>query len=232
MRFAFVIRSLLFAILLMAASGAMSAQVRVAIAFGPPVLPVYEQPVCPGDGYIWTPGYWGYDYDATDYYWVPGTWIMAPEVGYLWTPPYWGWGGSGFVFYDGYWGPTVGFYGGINYGYGYYGTGFYGGRWEGGHFQYNTSVWHVSGNFHNVYNERVNINNENRVSYSGHGGIDARPSAREETAARERHVGPVAAQTAHAQESRAEPQQRASVNHGQPGVVATTSRENLRAMAP
>ena len=221
MRFAFVIRSIMFALLLMAVSGAMYAQVRIAIAVGPPVLPVYEQPICPGDGYIWTPGYWGYDYDATDYYWVPGTWIMAPEVGFLWTPPYWGWGGSGFVFYDGYWGPTVGFYGGINYGFGYYGTGFYGGRWEGGHFQYNTSVWHVGGDFHNVYNERVNISNENRVSYNGHGGIDARPSSQEEAAAHDRHIGPVAAQTAHAQTSRSDPQQRASVNHGQPEVVAT-----------
>jgi hypothetical protein len=221
MRFAFVVRSLMFALLLMVVSGAMYAQVRVAIAVGPPVLPVYTQPICPGDGYIWTPGYWDYDYDATDYFWVPGTWIMAPEVGYLWTPPYWGWGGSGFLFYDGYWGPTVGFYGGINYGFGYYGTGFYGGRWEGGHFQYNTSVWHVGSDFHNVYNERVDISNENRVSYNGHGGIDARPTSQEEAAARDRHIGPVAAQTSHAQAARSDPQQRSSVNHGQPGVVAT-----------
>jgi len=45
-------------------------------------------------------------------------------------------------------GPTVGFYGGINYGFGYFGNGFYGGRWEGGHFFYNTSVWHVGDGFH------------------------------------------------------------------------------------
>ena len=48
---------------------------------------------------------------------------MAPEVGFLWTPGYWGWGGDGFVFYEGYWGPQVGFYGGINYGFGYFGDG-------------------------------------------------------------------------------------------------------------
>ena len=67
-----------------------SAQVGVGISvtFGPPALPVYEQPICPGDGYIWTPGYWAWDPDAGDYYWVPGTWILAPEVGYLWTPPW------------------------------------------------------------------------------------------------------------------------------------------------
>ena len=78
---------------------------------------------------------------------------MAPEIGFLWTPAYWGWGGDGFVFYDGYWGPHVGFYGGINYGFGYFGEGYEGGRWDGGHFFYNRSVNNVNiTNIHNVYN--------------------------------------------------------------------------------
>jgi hypothetical protein len=224
MRFALVVRSVLVAILLigvLSASGAAFAQVRVAIAVGPPVLPVYEQPICPGDGYIWTPGYWDYDYDAADYFWVPGTWVLAPEVGFLWTPGWWGWGGSGFVFTAGFWGPTIGFYGGINYGFGYFGHGFDGGRWEGGHFFYNTAVWHVGDGFHNVYNERVDIRNDSHVSFNGHGGIDARATSEEEAAARQRHVGPVAAQTQHIEAARSDPQQRASVNHGRPGVVAT-----------
>ena len=123
------------------------------LRIGPPALPVYEQPLCPGDGYLWTPGYWAYDYDVSDYYWVPGTWVMAPEIGFLWTPAYWGWGGDGFVFYDGYWGPHIGFYGGINYGFGYFGVGFEGGRWDNGHFFYNRSVNNVNINeIHNVYN--------------------------------------------------------------------------------
>src|ERR1700760_536369 len=37
-------------------------------------LPEYEQPVCPGDGYLWTPGYWRWY--AGGYYWVPGTWVQ------------------------------------------------------------------------------------------------------------------------------------------------------------
>ena len=142
------IRTLLFAILVLCMSAASFAQIGVAIRIGPPPLPVYEQPLCPGDGYLWTPGYWAYDYDVSDYYWVPGTWVMAPEVGFLWTPAYWGWGGDGFVFYDGYWGPHVGFYGGINYGFGYFGVGFEGGRWDGGHFFYNRSVNNVNINEH------------------------------------------------------------------------------------
>jgi WXXGXW repeat (2 copies) len=221
MRFALVVRSMLFAILLMGVAGALQAQVRVAIRVGPPVIPVYEQPICPGDGYFWTPGYWDYDYDASDYYWIPGTWVQPPEAGFLWTPPWWGWNDGAFVFTGGFWGPTIGFYGGINYGFGYFGNGFYGGRWEGGHFFYNTSVWHVGGDFHNVYNEHVDIRNDSHVSFNGHGGIDARATREEEDAARGRHVGPVAAQTQHMDAARSDPQQRASFNHGQPGVVAT-----------
>src|SRR5689334_17348519 len=98
--------------------GTTAAQVSIGISvnFAPPELPVYEQPLCPGEGYIWTPGYWAWDPDYGDYYWVPGTWVLAPQPGYLWTPPYWGWNGVLFVFHEGYWGPRVGFYGGINYG--------------------------------------------------------------------------------------------------------------------
>ena len=144
---------------------------------------------------------------------------MAPEPGLLWTPAYWGWGGNGYVFYDGYWGPHVGFYGGISYGYGYFGEGYEGGRWHNGQFYYNRSVNNVNvTNIHNVYNTTV-INNTtvNRVSYNGgNGGISARPRPQEEAAARERHIPPVAVQTQHAQAARTNPEQRASVNHGTP----------------
>jgi hypothetical protein len=217
------IRTLLFALIVLCMSAASFAQIGVAINVGPPPLPVYEQPLCPGDGYLWTPGYWAYDYDASDYYWVPGTWVMAPEVGFLWTPSYWGWGGDGFVFYDGYWGPHVGFYGGLNYGFGYFGVGFEGGRWDGGHFFYNRSVSNVDvTNIHNVYNTTIINHNESHVSYNGgNGGISAHATAEEESAARERHIPPVAAQTQHAQAARANPQQRASANMGKPNVAAT-----------
>ncbi len=223
MRLTFFIRSMLFALMLLAVSGASFAQVHVAIAIAPPALPVYEQPICPGDGYIWVPGYWAYDYDDADYYWVPGTWVLAPEVGFLWTPGYWGWGGDGFVFYDGYWGPEVGFYGGINYGFGYFGHGYEGGRWDNGHFFYNTTVNNVNVTvIHNVYNTRVEETTVNRISYNGgNGGISARATAQEEAAARERHIAPVAAQTQHANAARSNRELHASVNHGAPPISAT-----------
>src|SRR5580704_17518509 len=217
------IRTVLFTLVVLCMSAASFAQIGVAITVGPPPLPVYEQPLCPGDGYLWTPGYWAYDYDVSDYYWVPGTWVSAPEVGFLWTPAYWGWGGDGFVFYDGYWGPNVGFYGGINYGFGYFGPGCQGGRWDNGQFFYNRSVSNVNiTNIHNVYNTTVVINNASRVSYNGgNGGIIARATPQEQAAARDRHVPPLAVQTQHAQAARANPQQRASANMGRPGVAAT-----------
>jgi len=219
------VRAVLFAFVVLVVSSSCSfGQVRVSVSFGPPALPVYEQPVCPGDDYIWTPGYWAWDADYDDYYWVPGTWVLAPEPGYLWTPPYWGWVDGAFTFYDGYWGPQVGFYGGINYGFGYFGVGFDGGRWQGGHFFYNRSVSNVNVTVvHNVYNTTVvNNNNASRVSYNGgNGGVVARPTPQEEAAARERHVPPVAAQTQQVQAARGNPQLRASANHGKPPVAAT-----------
>src|SRR5271163_3868640 len=79
----------------------INAQVSVGVSVGiaPPELPVYVQPDCPVDGYLWQPGYWAYD-DVDGYYWVPGVWIEPPEVGFLWTPGYWGWGGSAFFFHE------------------------------------------------------------------------------------------------------------------------------------
>jgi WXXGXW repeat (2 copies) len=176
-----------------------------------------------GDGYIWTPGYWAWDDDAEDYYWVPGTWILAPEVGFLWTPGWWGWGGEAFIFHEGYWGPQIGFYGGINYGFGYFGEGYEGGRWDHGRFFYNRAVTNVNvTNIRNVYETRAVNENRTRVSYNGgDGGINARPTPQQEAAARERHVSPVAAQNQHVQAARGNPQLRASANQGRPPIAAT-----------
>jgi hypothetical protein len=83
---------------------------------------------------------------------------------------------------------------------------------------------------HNVYNERVNVNlTENRVSYNGHGGIEARPTPEEEAAAHERHIPPVTAQTEHAQAARSNRDLRASVNHGAPPIAATPRPGDFKA---
>jgi hypothetical protein len=216
------IRLLFLALLILAIPAASFAQFGVSVTIAPPALPVYEQPPVPAEGYLWTPGYWAYG--EGDYYWVPGTWVMAPQVGFLWTPGYWGWSNGGYAFNEGYWGPHVGFYGGINYGYGYTGEGYEGGRWDNGRFAYNRSVNNVNvTNIHNTYNTTV-INNTtvNRISYNGgSGGVSARPNSEQEAAAHEKHIAPVEIQTQHAQAARANPEQRASVNHGKPAIAAT-----------
>jgi WXXGXW repeat (2 copies) len=199
--------------------------VGISVTIAPPALPVYDLPPCPGDGYLWTPGYWAWDPDY-GYYWIPGTWVMAPEPGLLWTPAWWGWENGAFLFHDGYWATDVGFYGGINYGFGYFGVGFGGGMWQGGVFRYNTAVFNVDTTvIHNTYVDRtviVNRNEDNHVSYNGgQGGTDARPTPGEERAESERHVPPPAAQQQHFEAARSNPEMRASENQGRPAIAAT-----------
>lgn len=186
----------------------------------PPALPEYTQPPCPVEGYLWTPGYWAWG--GGGYYWVPGTWVAPPHVGLLWTPPYWGFVGGVYMFHAGYWGPHVGFYGGVNYGFGYTGAGFAGGRWVGGGFAYNRSVTNINVTVvHNTYNETV-INNVNRVSYNGGvGGTVATPTAHDRLIAREAHVPATEAQHAHMQEARTNPALLARNNNGRPSIAAT-----------
>jgi hypothetical protein len=204
--------------------------VGISVRVGPPPLPVYTQPICPGPDYIWTPGYWAYDPD-NGYYWVPGTWVMAPTPGFLWTPGYWGWGGSAFVWHMGYWGPHVGFYGGINYGFGYPGVGFVGGEWRGRTFFYNRSVNNINiTRVTNVYDRRVTNNFAvNRVSYNGGaGGLGARPGREELAAEHDRHFEATSIQRQHEMTAHGERSQFASENHGRPGVAATARPGEFR----
>ena len=196
--------------------------VGVSITLAPPVLPVYVQPALPAPGYIWSPGYWAYGDDG--YYWVPGTWVMPPQPGVLWTPGYWGWVDGAYLWHGGYWGPHIGFYGGVNYGFGYTGVGFQGGYWHGGAFFYNRSVMNV-GSVHvtNVYNRTIINNNfNNHVAFNGGpGGLGARPTHNEMMAEHDHHFEATSLQRNHQDLARGNPQMRASFNHGSPGVAAT-----------
>src|SRR5580700_8148165 len=175
------LRTLFLASLVSIVPASSFAGIFLSVNIAPPVLPVYAQPVCPGDGYLWTPGYWAYG-DA-GYYWVPGTWVLAPRPGVLWTPGYWGWGSGAYLWHAGYWGPHVGFYGGINYGFGYGGVGYAGGYWNHGAFFYNRSVNNIDARTHltHVYSRAVSNNvTVNRVSFNGGaGGIQAHPTSSE-----------------------------------------------------
>jgi hypothetical protein len=211
-------------------SGAMPrVGVVVSVRVAPPILPVYAQPICPGPGYIWEPGYWAYSDEG--YYWVPGTWVLPPRFGLLWTPGYWGFADGLYVWHVGYWGPAVGFYGGINYGFGYSGSGFYGGYWRGDQYFYNTRVTKVNRTIiHNVYNTNVTNQREstNRVSFNGgpHG-VNARPTSSQLSAARLPHVPMTSEQLQHQRAASTNRTMLASLNHGRPDVAASTRPEPL-----
>src|SRR5271163_3567053 len=202
-----LIRTLLLALCVPLALACMpspaAAQIAVGISVhvGPPAIPVYVQPACPTEGYLWTPGDWSYG-DA-GYYWVPGVWVSPPRAGVLWTPGYWGFAGGVYGWHGGYWGPHIGFYGGVNYGFGYGGVGFAGGEWRGGAFAYNSAVANF-GSVHvtNVYENRTIVTentvvNVNHVSFNGGEGISVHASAMEMQAGNEEHIQATANQVQH-----------------------------------
>jgi YXWGXW repeat-containing protein len=215
------------ALTLPTADAQIAVGIGISVHVAPPVLPVYEQPPLPAPGYLWTPGYWAYG-DA-GYYWVPGVWVQPPRVGFLWTPGYWGFLGGAYGWHAGYWGPHVGFYGGVNYGWGYGGVGFAGGEWRGGVFAYNRAAANF-GSVHvtNVYENRTIIQqntivNNNRVSFNGEGGVTARASENELRAEHEQHVQATSVQTQHMQFAARDRAQLAAVNHGVPGTPAASN---------
>ncbi len=223
-RLSFLIALLALAAIMLAMPAAAPAQVSfgASVTIGPPPLPVYVQPLCPGPDFIWIPGYWAWDPDF-GYYWVPGLWVEAPFVGAFWTPGYWAWSDGVYVWNEGYWGPVVGFYGGINYGFGYTGFGYAGGYWSGNSFYYNRTVNNVNvTNITNVYTKKVVTVQPAGASFNGGpGGTPARPTSKQLESARERRLSLTSEQERQMQTARSDPRQRMSINHGRPAVAAT-----------
>src|SRR5207245_11192995 len=124
----------------------------------------------------------------------------------------------------GYWGPHIGVYGGSNYGFGYTGVGFVGGYWRGGAFYYNRAVTNVSvTNVRNVYTRTVVVNENHAAFNGGSGGVQARPTAREEAYARESHRAALPAQMQHERAASQNRQNFAAENHGRPAAGATST---------
>jgi len=212
----------LLSLLFTAAPNTARADVSVGISvnFGPPAIPVYEQPPNLWPNYVWSPGYWAW---SDGYYWVPGTWVQAPAYGLLWTPGYWAWNSGYYNWNQGFWASRVGFYGGVNYGYGYFGNGYLGGAWQGSQFRYNTAFSNVNRNvIVNVYSNRVGwSNNSNFVSYNGgRGGLTVQATQGQLAIRGGYHVAATSVQVQHetiAAHSRAN---FSTVNHGHPTVAA------------
>ena len=149
----------------------------------------------------------------------------------LWTPAYWAFVGGAYLFHQGYWGPHVGFYGGVNYGFGYNGLGYEGGRWEGGRFAYNTTVNNFGGvHVTNVYSQNVTVlPGVSRVSYNGGpGGVALKPTPEQERLTAEQHVRPTQLQVTQARTASMEATQFNSANKGKPAVAATERPGELK----
>ena len=190
----------------------------------PPPLQEYEQPPIPAEGYIWTPPFW--QYGRSGYYWVPGVWVEPPSIGLLWTPGYWGFSGGYYRWNAPYWGPTVGFYGGINYGFGYFGRGYEGGRWDGGRFHYNQTVNNFGGRrVTNVYNAPVQYRGEGgRTSFNGGAnGVRAQAVPGQVGPGPDQRRPPTAAQSQHFQSAQGNTgfQQRGNPGATPGGLIAT-----------
>jgi hypothetical protein len=222
-------RWLLLALVVTLIPASSHAQILISVHFGPPALPVYVQPPCPQPDLMWVPGNWHYNELTGGYYWVPGAWVPAPYPGALWTPGYWGWNNGMYYFHEGYWGRHIGYYGGVNYGFGYGGNGYAGGEWRGGHFAYNTAVINVNNTvIHTTYVdrtivERTTIVNPGHVAYSGGpGGIHHDPTPEERIAEHEQHVAPTSFQQQHIKTASSDKTSYATNNGGHPhNLVAT-----------
>jgi len=192
----------------------------LSVQIGPPALPVYYQPPAPYPNMLWQPGYWAWG--PYGYFWVPGTWVAAPQPGYLWTPGYWAYDDAYYTWHPGFWATHIGYYGGINYGFGYFGTGFVGGGWFGNAFRYNTAVTNVNTTvIHNVYVDRTVVNNYyntnvSRVSYNGGNGVRLSPTAEQLAIARGPHFAMTQEQSTHLQLAQSNRSYLASVNNGRP----------------
>lgn len=229
---------------------AAQAQLSVAIAIGaPPPIPVYAVPPPPAPNYIWEPGYWAWG--PYGYYWVPGTWVLAPDPALYWTPGYWNWNGVGFIWIGGYWATQVGFYGGIDYGGGYFGNGYIGGYWNHNVFVYNTYIVNadprvVDGHVYRHAYARYWLHHPYTSYDGGRGGLQYHPTAAQVAIAHSRHWGMTAAQTEHARVAAQNRNYLANVNHGRPsdpevthpftptshpGFAAITARDHATAQA-
>ena len=149
---------------------------------------------------------------------------MPPAADLYWTPGYWAWNDAGddYAFNAGYWGPEVGFYGGIDYGYGYTGEGYHGGYWRDHRFFYNRVVNNLEGaRIAHAFNQPVQAQPGGVAFNGGRGGTTIRPNPQQIALAHGRHTPLTAVQMQHIQEARRTPELRFNQNHGIPPIAAT-----------
>jgi len=93
------ILSICFGLLLAGCGQAIPTAFYVSAAPPPPRV---EEPIGAGkEGQIWIAGYW--NFDRTEYIWVPGHWEAPPRAGKKWRAPYWAQHGNRWRFHEGKW---------------------------------------------------------------------------------------------------------------------------------
>ena len=178
-------------------------------------------------GIPWVPGFWAWD--GSEYYWTPGYWQEPPQADLYWTPGYWAWNPSGndYVFNSGYWGPEVGYYGGINYGFGYTGAGYRGGYWRNKAFVYNRAVNNLGTAKVPTFANQVTPSPSHASFNGGERGTTAKPTEAELAAAHANHVAMTAAQVRHQEAASRITSLRYRENKGSPPVTATPTANDL-----
>ena len=119
----------------------------------------------------------------------------------------------------------MGFYGGVDDGYGYGGVGFEGGYWRGGVYTYNRNVVNVGLSVNVAVYSRRRPSGGSQTSFNGgNGGVNAKPTPQERAFANERHIGPTHQQHEHRQLAGKNPDLKFAHNGGRPAIAATSRR--------
>lgn len=76
-------------------------QIQIYIGTPPPPIRYEAPPPMPGEGFVWTAGFW--EPHGPHYRWVPGRYVRAPYPGAHWTPARYEHGDKGWRMHQGYW---------------------------------------------------------------------------------------------------------------------------------
>jgi hypothetical protein len=76
-------------------------QIGIYIGRTPPPLRYEVRPAMPGEGYVWTEGYWGNQ--GGRYVWRAGAWQRPPYEGGYWSHPHYDHYQQGWQMHEGHW---------------------------------------------------------------------------------------------------------------------------------
>ena len=93
--------AVLFSAFVLGGVTAAEARSHVYVQIGPPAPVVEVRPAPPHVGYVWVPGYYGWNHG--DYRWLPGHWANPPRRHAVWIEPRWVHEQHGWYMTPGHW---------------------------------------------------------------------------------------------------------------------------------